>query len=206
MKLIQGIFILMFGVFMTIQAKADSPLTSTDFYKAYPNNDYIKLVLQSGDEMTEEVFQVLEDKSISYDIKAAMINAYGWETKANRAQVYLDFLSQKTKIKNEKDLIKKGTAEQIMNYSYLYAMENYMDVQPVLLLVDKAIQKKSTSFALNIVGGLIMAQNQMDSDWCGIYKIGQSIREAKQLKQDMNKEAQGIIFSYLQLYQPECNK
>ena len=56
---------------------ADSPLTSTDFHKAYLDVPLIKKTTNSTGVLTDEVFEYLTSKN-SLDKKVALINALKW--------------------------------------------------------------------------------------------------------------------------------
>jgi hypothetical protein len=45
----------------------------------------------------------------------------------------------------------------------------------------------------------------MDSDWCEVYNLTNSVRENKELKIDMKEEAISIIFDYMDIYKDDCN-
>ncbi|HAA24765.1 MAG TPA: cell wall-binding repeat-containing protein, partial [Ruminiclostridium sp.] len=74
---------------------ADSPITSTQFYTAYLDIE----IVEKASEMTnidEKTIKYLSDPEYPLDIKAAVINALGWEIEGkDNAAWYADFIFEK---------------------------------------------------------------------------------------------------------------
>jgi hypothetical protein len=60
---------------------ADSPLTSTDFYKAYMDVPIVQEALNSKGKMSNEMMEYIVIDTNPLEIKLAIINAIGWEHK-----------------------------------------------------------------------------------------------------------------------------
>ncbi len=73
-----------------VRSFADSPVTSTDFYTAYLDIEEVA----KASEMTyidEETALYLSDSENPIDVKAAVINAIGWEKKIMRKDILIIF-------------------------------------------------------------------------------------------------------------------
>lgn len=57
---------------------ADSPLTSTDFYRAYLDVPIVKKAADNPNKLTKEMMEYLYDDTNPLDIRIALINAVGW--------------------------------------------------------------------------------------------------------------------------------
>ena len=55
---------------------ADSPLTSTDFYRAYLDVPIVKKAAENPNKLTKEMMEYLYDKN-PLDIRIALVNAVG---------------------------------------------------------------------------------------------------------------------------------
>jgi len=69
---------------------ADSPVTSTQFYTAYLDIDQVKNA-SIMPYIDEETAKYLSEPENPLDIKAAVINAIGWETKGAESIVQIDY-------------------------------------------------------------------------------------------------------------------
>jgi hypothetical protein len=69
---------------------ADSPLTSTDFYKAYLDVPEVLEASKSDGVLSSNFFNFLNAKENKIDAKIALINALKWNLKGKKnAQVYI---------------------------------------------------------------------------------------------------------------------
>ncbi len=71
-------------LFTSYQASADSPLTSTEIYKAYDKLPIIQLAGNSKGLLTEELIKYLADNGNPTDVKIALINRLGWDIKGKK--------------------------------------------------------------------------------------------------------------------------
>ena len=83
-------------LFFSYQASADSPLTSTEFYKAYEKLPIIQLAGNSNGLLTKELMNYLVDKDNPTDVKIAIINRLGWDIKGKtNASILIQYLKSK---------------------------------------------------------------------------------------------------------------
>lgn len=184
---------------------ADSPLTSTDFYKAYLDVPLVAKVSKSNGVLTTEVFDYLNSKSISIDKKIAVINALKWNIKGkHNATLYLKKLLRLHKDYTPVNFYNKANAEELICYAYLKAMDNYFDVKKAVLFSSQAAKRNPNSYTIAIVNQLIKAQLICNKDWCEVFTGMKHVRENKQLTMDFRKEASAIIFNYTDGYKKYC--
>jgi hypothetical protein len=69
---------------------ADSPLTSTEFYKAYLDVPIVKAAADNPKKLSEEAMAYLFDERNPLDVKIALINAVGWDVE--RLPTYSDYI------------------------------------------------------------------------------------------------------------------
>lgn len=184
---------------------ADSPLTSTDFYKAYLDVPLVAKVSKSNGVLTAEVFDYLNSKSISIDKKIAVINALKWNIKGkHNATLYLKKLLMLHKDYTPANFYNKANAEELICYAYLKAMDNYFDVKKASLFSIRANKLNPNSYAIVIINKLITSQMVGHSDWCDIYTRMKSIKGNRKLTKDFRKKAAVIIFKYTDSYKEYC--
>jgi hypothetical protein len=187
-------------------AKADSPLTSTDLASAYRNEKIVNTAETANGFLTDELMQYLNGKSNPIYLKIAVINKLGWNINGkNEAEVFWNFLQKNNKFKSFEDFKKKGTAEQLICYAYLKALDNYNDVEEAMAYAQIAVKKdKKASYTLNIICGLIEAQYYFNGNWCMVWKSTNKVRNNKKLNVDLAPEAIKNIFEYMDLYKDQC--
>jgi hypothetical protein len=196
MKLI-NVFIFVFASF--VFAYADSPLTSTDFYKAYEGSPIVKQALNSNGTITVDLMKFLNSKKNSIALKVAVINAIGWSFDGHdNYDKYKEFLGNKMGKGKQK-------AHNLLCLAYLKALDNYFDCKDALKIADEALNMNPKSYTFNIIRGLIKAQVLFDHSWCSVWQATNDVRINKDLTIDMNAEAIRIIFEYMDLYKEDCN-
>ena len=201
------IITLIFSFVVNQKLLADSPLTSTQISNAYKDYAIIQLASKSNGDITVDLMDYLYEKSNPIDVKIALINEIansGWRIEfkvKNNAEIFLEYLEQK-----ESGFSMNGNpnAEILISYAYLKALDDYFDVAGATQWADLAKYRNEESYTVNIVWALIHAQQAMDSDWCEVYKLTNSVRENKGLKKDMKEEAISIIFDYMDPYKKYC--
>ena len=75
------IFIVTLSIIFSQFTYADSPLTSTDFYKAYLDVPMVLEAMHSNGQVTNGMMEFMIDDTNSLDVKLAIINAIGWQNK-----------------------------------------------------------------------------------------------------------------------------
>jgi phenylalanine-4-hydroxylase len=148
----------------------------------------------------------LNGKSNPIYLKIAVINKLGWNINGkNEAEVFWQYLKKNNKFKSFEDFKKKGTAEQLICYAYLKALDNYNDVEEAMAYAQIAIKKdKKASYTINIICGLIEAQYYFNGNWCMVWKSTNKVRNNKKLNVDLAPEAIKNIFEYMDLYKDQC--
>ncbi len=199
---------LIFGLLVNQNLLADSPLTSTQISNAYKDYAIIQLASKSNGNLSVDLMDYLYGKSNPIDVKIALINEIansGWRIEfkeKKNAAIFLEYLQQK---ESGFSLNGNPNSEILISYAYLKALDNYFDVAEATQWADLAKSRNGESYTVSIVWALIHAQQAMDSDWCEVYNLTNSVRENKGLEKDMKEEAISIIFDYMDIYKDDCN-
>ena len=184
---------------------ADSPLTSTPFYKGYLDIAIIKTAAKSNGKITEQQLQFVTNTKNPIAVKLALINSLGWNLKGkSNAKDYLAYLFEKQPQLNYKNFINKATAEELICYAYLKAMDNYFDVKSATVFAKQAMRKAPTSHSIHLIGTLIQVQGVNAKNWCSIYTQMNQVRMNKKLQKDLRSESLNTVFSYTDGYKSEC--
>jgi hypothetical protein len=183
---------------------ADSPLTSTDFYKAYFDIPLIQKTANSNGELTDEVFEYLISKN-SLDKKTALINALKWDFDGkNNSSLYIKKLLGIRKNYTLTNFYQKATPEELICYGYLKAMDDYFDVKKASIFTSRAQKLNPGSYTIAVINHLITAQMLESSNWCEIYSGFDNIKQTKLIKIDFRTKASDIIYEYLKGYKDYC--
>jgi len=195
-------------LFLIIQtAFADSPLTSTEFYKAYDNQDIVVLAANSEGKLTNELIEYLLVQENPVAIKLAVINALGWElNKKKNHQKFINDLIKKKKYTGIDDFKEKGNAQELICYAYLMAMDNYLNPKESYRFALSACKKEPKSLFINLITGLINAQMILvdKGDWCDVFQATNRVIKNKELVMDLNTTAVNLVFSYMNNYEKHC--
>ena len=102
--------------------------------------------------------------------------------------------------------INEASADILICYAYLMAMDDYFDVEKALSYAKKAKAKNDKSYTIQIITALIEAQRIIRNKeaWCDIYNFTNDVRENKALTIDIKQEAIDIIFKYMDGYKKYC--
>ena len=199
------ILVIFISLFTFNNASVDSPLTSTEFYKAYKKSPIIELAGTSKGLLNDKLISYLADKNNPIDIKVALINRLGWNIKGkSNATVFIKFLKAKYKYKNEEALKNGLSASDLICIAYLKAMDNYFDVKGALVYATLALIKEPKSYTINIIQSLIDSQAFVMKNYCQVFKIVDKTRANQNLTIDFKKEASAIIFQYIDGYKKYC--
>ena len=104
-----------------------------------------------------------------------------------------------------KSFYNKGTAQELILYGYLKAMDNYFDVKEALAFSNRAAKLNPNSYAIAIINQLIKVQTLSQNKWCEVYRLMNKIRDNKKMTNDFRKEASDIIFKYTDIYKTDCS-
>jgi hypothetical protein len=195
------IILLISGMLIGQNLFADSPLTSTDISNAYKDSKIVQLAATTDGVLNDELMNYLFDSKNPIELKIALINKLGWnfDGKSN-SKVFYEYLKKN----NLKD-INEASADILICYAYLKALDNYFDVEEAIIFAQKAKLKNNKSYTINIICAVIEAQKAMDTDWCEVYKLTNNVRLNGTLIKDMKEEALNSIFEYTDGYREYCN-
>lgn len=184
--------------------RGDSPLTSTDFYRAYLD---IETVERAAREHTldEEIAGFLSSPENRIDIKAAVVNALSWGSNSSQnAAFYLDYLLKTYSQSSEADLIERLGGDELLCLGYLRALADYFHPENALPLLRQARVKNPGSFTAALILTLAEAEAAMGSDWCKVWRLTEKLLDDPQLQREMRPEATGIVEDYMIIYRDYC--
>jgi len=213
---------------ITLNALADSPLTSTYFATAYTEEARIAALVKMNLDGTgtrfdliADDFQLLDRQNLSLDVKIALVNALGWGENGN-INAYVSHLSKKYSIDRmliESTLVFDTTATadlplevQAMHYhdlvvlSYMQAMHDYFTpinaIRPAYHAAMSNPESESTWWVLALISSQIM----FDLDWCMVYGECAAVLEMQSsfTKDQLRPIAVSAIMDYVGLYQEYC--
>jgi hypothetical protein len=199
---------LSFLCFCTFQtAFADSPLTYTDFYKAYTDVPMVQQALESKGRISVAMLSYLVNDTNPLDVKLAVINAIGWNHKGTiNSTTFLNYVVKTKKYKAESISFNwYATSDELICYAYFRAMDNYFDVIYANEIAELALKKNPNSFSVNMIVRLIKAQglNLLNEDCFG-YAQFNTLKTNTQLQLDMRKDAEKYIFEYMNSIGENC--
>jgi hypothetical protein len=202
---IKNLLFCLFFLLLTNHSFADSPLTSTEFYKGYLDIAIIKEARKSDGNIPEKQLQFLTNSKNPIVIKLALINSLGWDTKGkSNAPKYLAYLLKKQPQLNYKNFYNKATADQLICYAYLKAMDDYFNVKSASVFARQAMRKAPTTYSIHLIGTLIQVQGLNQNNWCSVYTKTNQVRTNKKLQLDMRLISTAAIFSYTHGYKEYC--
>jgi hypothetical protein len=190
---------------------ADSPLTSTDFYKAYMDVPMVQEASLSKGRITTDMMEYIDDDVNPLEIKLAIINAVGWEHRGIMiSKMYFMFVMSKKKYKTEfggeSSAFKwYATRDELICYSYMKALDNYFDVVDAFEIAEEAVRKYPDSFGVNMIYNLIKSQGlALVGETCYASKLFLTLKDNPKLKMDMNKESMSYVFEYMTSVGENC--
>ena len=202
MNLKNVLFSLVFLLFVN-NTFADSPLTATPIYLGYMDIPLIREADKSDGIITEEQLYFLTENRNPIAVKLALINSLWWkfEGKSN-APAYLKFLFEQKPQLNYTNFINKASAEELICYAYLKAIDNYFDVKTATVFAKQAMRKAPTSYSIHLIGTLISVQSYLSKkESCKIYTFMNQVRTNNKLKVDMRKKSTEAVFGYTDSYE-----
>ena len=167
-------FVLLLGAAL---ARADSPLTSTDFATAYGDVPAVKAAKEGK---TDLAYAFLTSQAPN-DQKLAVANALGWE--GDFATGYFVSLARARDVKEAELDVKNLSASELFVAGYLVAMADYLDLKPLKpgargvwgktgqFLLDRAAGSLREDFTVQYVQALVKAQKAMAGPWCEVFRI-----------------------------------
>lgn len=209
-----GIFALCFTV-----TKADSPLTSTDFWVVYKNVKEVNYVSENG--LDGKALKFLCGKKGSSLNKMAAINSLGFAHKSTAAlETYLlskrkglkpevfEFLkAESVEVPTENEQTALLSGDDLMCWAYTQAMDDYFNPKLAFKAIFFAFIRDDQNMSYATVFSLIAAQIAFDSDWCNVYKIPKEYLADKTFTNNqLSPEALKIIMDYVGLYEQDCKE
>lgn len=185
---------------------ADSPLTSTNFSKAYKNEPVVIQAAKAKGQIDNSLMEYITAPNNPIELKMAVINELGWKVEGqNNSVTFLRFLNENKGFRDINEVIANGRNDELLCYSYLKAMDDYFHVTYAVRLAEQALAKKPDSFTYNIIAAIIKAQSVSMGHWRKIYLLADEVRKNKHLNQDMKDDAVKIIFDYMVIYKDSKN-
>jgi hypothetical protein len=202
-------FLIAFTIISVANVIADSPLTETNFYKAYLDVPMVQQALKSKGRLSHEMILYLANDTNALDIKLAIINALGWNHKGRgNSSSYLNYVVKTKKYKGEaKSITFKwfATSDELTCYSYLLSMDNYFDIINANEIAQLALKKSPNSYAVNMIACLIKSQGLfLLGEECYSFKLFNTLKTNNQLKMDMRNDAEKYLFEYMNSIGTNC--
>lgn len=183
---------------------ADSPITSTKFYSNYSDYPIVEKAHISGI-LTDTIADYILSDTIDIEVKAAIINALSWDAEGkNNAPLFMQYIVKKYNYQKGFDL-NILPAEDIFCLGYLTIMDDYFETEKPIKILTLARDKSPKSFTIQMILALAISQEEMDSDWCRVYKICDEVRKNNGLTKDMKQDSIDAIFNYINLYKAGCH-
>lgn len=191
--------------FIVNNSFADSPLTSTPFYKGYLDIAIIKSAAKSNGTITEQQLEYLTNSKNPIAVKLALINSLGWNTKGkSNATKYIAYLFEQKPQLNNQNFIHNASAEELICYAFLKAMDDYFNVKLASVFARQAMRKAPTTYSINLIGTLIQVQGVNAKNWCTIYTEMNKVRTNKILLNDFRHKSIQAVFNYTDGYKEYC--
>lgn len=200
-------------------AKADSPLTSIDLATPYQDIDIVSETLNNK-KLESKVLKFLLSNA-PLDEKAAVINALGWNFDGqNNASLFLIELVKSKNIKLSNITLNDLNASEKFVLGYLLAMDDYFYLSPIdkninqflggitpTEFLSQAIVGLPNNFTIHFINSLIEAQKNMESSWCNVYQIPESVlTKFPEHKRNLRQKAIDNAMDYINLYAEYCDK
>jgi hypothetical protein len=199
----RSVFVLSLATLIPAVAFADSPVTSTDFHRAYPDSEHVRA---ANDEktLTADLAELLARGDIALDEKAAIINALGWESGTTHVEAFKRHLTSRYDPKRAERGIDLLSGEEAFVLGYLMLLGDYFHPEEALPHLAYARARLPKSFTVAVVHALAEAQADMDKNWCKVWRRAEGVLDDRKLVRDMRPAAVEIIREYMALYQDSC--
>ena len=202
MKKLIPLFLFLIG--LQFQVFADSPITSTDFWKAYDSEKIVKYASQRKG-LNKKIAKYLMKKNKPIAVKAAVINALSWDIEGKSLDAeFKVYLANKHKTSTDQLSLDELRGDELMCLGYMMVMSDYFNPGPSIPVLQAAVDKLPNSLTAHMILALAEAQAAFDNDWCRVYQVVAEVQANKNLDQDLNLEAVDIIMEYINLYKNDC--
>ncbi len=141
----------------------------------------------------------------SIDVKAAVVNALGWDIKGkNNALIYRTFLAGAYNTSPQNLDLNLLSVGELMSLGYVTALDDYFNVIPALAILQRAKRRGRNSYTIAMIESLARAQQA--KDFCQKWKAVQPLEFSNQLNIDMRRTARAIIWEYMRSYEKYCGR
>ena len=190
--------------FITIDVFADSPDTSTMFYKAYLQLENADVIYVNQHGLDDYAVSRLLSNEVSIDVKAAICNCLGWNFEGNNhAKKFVKALLKFHRVKSAN--ISSLTGDEALVYGYLLLLGDYFNPANAEPYLQHAIALKPKSCTCAMILALCHAQEVMDYNYCSVWKCYKEVDTNKSLNRDLAFGAIEIIYDYMKLYEDTCH-
>ncbi len=180
---------------------ADSPITSTDFYRAYL--DLPIVIKAEGHGVIDlEIAEYLHSASIPLDLKAAVMNALSWGPEEKRnAEFYSYYLALEYGLPLDRLYPERISPSDLFCLGYLTILDDYFEPSYGLLLLELALEFLEESMVASIITALARAQDLvMGEDSYELWPVIEEVITDQSLQRDFRPQAMEIIIEYMSLY------
>jgi hypothetical protein len=178
-------------------ARADSPLTSTDFYEAYLDVPMVARAHAVG-HMTPEIAVYLESPVNPLDARVAVVNALGWDFHGKQDADTFARLAWGRPAAAVIPAPLRG--DELLVLGYLEVMDDYFHPARGLAVLEKAKDKLPHSLTVAAIVGLARAQRDMDKSFCTAGRDWSAVVDDTSLQQELRPQAVAAIQSYMGAY------
>ena len=180
---------------------ADSPITSTDFYRAYLDLPIV-IKAESHGVIDLEIADYLHSASIPLDLKAAVVNALSWGPEEKRnAEFFSYYLALEYGVPLDRLYPERISPTDLFCLGYLTILDDYFEPSYGLLLMDLALEHFEDSMVASIVTALARAQDLvMGEDSYDLWPVIEEVITNQSLRRDFRPLAMEIIVDYMSLY------
>lgn len=207
----KALFFIASLIFIAQSGYADSPLTSTDFYRAYLDVPIVKAAADNPNVLTEEMMDYLYDDANPLDVKMALINAVGWDAE-RRLSTFPNYITYSInhldrekygftdKLITPQDLYALSSPDQMAVFVYLHALSDYSNIMQLYQHAELAMQNPVNKQSFMLPMALVWAQIKLDLwQWEEIYpSVKMLFLDAEE--KDMRPEAIEIVMDYINEY------
>ena len=194
-----GLFLLMASI-----SFAGNPVT-TNFSTFYSHIDKVNLAQQLG-KLDGAVATYILDESVSLENKAAVINAMYVDPKADfNASSFRMYVARRIQGDWQNLDLGQLSGDELFCLAYLTILDKPSDPQAAFVIFERAKEKSSSSFIINLFYSLTQAQIFADdNNYCEAYKVCEDVRSNTSLTKDFGDAATNVVFESVNEYQEKC--
>lgn len=192
----------------TMTAWADSPLTSTEFWRIYKatyesENYFPPYISMDKYGWGPQVMNILCDEQLPLEQRLCLVNYIGWNINGQGHFAELcEFYRVGAGELTVEDALNKISPDMLIILAYVLALDNYFDVKDAQQLAAIAYNMDNKSRAIAMIYALITAQVRFDEPdgWGDVYRVCHEVETATDLRNDFSDAAIWSIMSYINLY------